>query len=213
MIAFGFDLQRMQSEMKAIIETVPPMMPSPSFGGWSLLSRDGTLEDGWHQGHLAMAEKEKGFRYDPLTGQQLGMSKWISDYDKRTRLCDGYFGKILDVLEARGFNPRRARISLINPGHETSLHVDGPSDTYAARLHIPISTNPDCAFEYEDESYHMPADGNGVVVRVHRLHRAFNRGATARYHLLMDIFDFQGATRFNRFDPSTERLPTWRSED
>lgn len=210
-ILFGFDLARLQAELQATIAKFPPNMPSASFGGWSLLSRDGSIGDGWSQGHLAFKKDDGIYKFDDEQGQRLGVTPWVSDYKVRTPLCDGYFGEVLDAIEAKGLNPRRARVTVITPGHSTALHVDGPTDAYSARLHIPIVTNEGCAFEYENEVIHMPADGNGLIVRVNRMHRARNYGSENRYHILMDIYDFQGATRFNRFDSSKERLVGWRA--
>ena len=211
-IDFGFDLVRLQDELQKTIVQFSPKMPSDSFGGWSLLSRDGTVEDGWSQGHLAFKKEGDFYKFDDEEARAQNVTRWVSDYKVRTPLCDGYFGEVLDVIEAKGLNPRRARVTVIVPGHSTALHVDGPTDAYSARLHIPIVTNPGCAFEYENEVIHMLADGNGCIVRVNRAHRARNYGTENRYHLLMDIYDFQGATRFHRFDSSKERLVGWRAD-
>lgn len=210
-IRFGFDLVQLRNDLERISELHPPVMPTPWFGGWSLQSRDGSMTDGWVQGHTAFVEKDKNFEFDREHAETKGITPWTSDYRIRTSLCDGYFGHVLSEIETFGLNPRRARIALMKPGCSMEKHVDGPSDGYSVRLHIPILTNPQCAIEYSDQNIHMVADGSGYLVRVNRLHRAFNLGTTDRYHLLMDVFDFQGATKFHHFDSTKERLVGWRA--
>ncbi len=86
-------------------------------------------------------------------------------------------------------------------GGGTCWHYDGTEDVYAVRLHIPIITNNQCFFATRNESYHLPADGSAYVLRVNVEHCAHNFGSEDRYHLVMNMWDVNGVTRFNRYTP------------
>lgn len=208
---FGFDVAHLQRHLHEVILKVPATMQTQAFGGWSLLSRTGETEDGWGQGHLALKQTLSGAtEYNIEEGNRLGLKDFISDYNLETPVCTGYMAEVMETIRNRDLNPRRARVSMLTPGFTTDLHVDNRPESYSVRLHIPIITNPECKFEYEDSSFHMPANGDGYLVKVNLPHRALNLGVKSRYHIIMDIFDFNGATVKHRFDPSKEKLSGWR---
>lgn len=210
-IEFGFDIAKLRQHLTHVKENFSPSMPTPEFGGWSVLSRNGEVSDGWVPGHSAFVKSPNGeFSFDALKANELNVDSAISNFNVQTPICTGYLKLVIEHIETFGLNPRRARICVIQPGESTVFHVDGSTDAYCIRLHIPIVTNENCRFEYEDRGFHMPADGNGYIVRVTRLHRAYNFGTEPRYHLLMDAYDFSGVTRFHRWKEDVERLPTWR---
>ncbi len=210
-IKFDFDVAKLQCHLHETLLKIPPTMQTPAFGGWSVLSSNGKIEDGWGQGHLALIPDINGVtKYNPDERKRHGLTDFISDYNVETPICTGYLAEVMAAIRERKMNPRRARVSMILPGFSTDLHVDGRADFYSVRLHIPILTNPECKFEYEESSFHMPANGDGYLVKVNRRHRAFNFGLDRRYHLIMDVYDFTGATLSHRFDASKEKLSGWR---
>ena len=209
-IDFRFDIEKLRQHLEVVKSQYAPSMPTPEFGGWSVLSKTGEVTDGWTLGHQAFVRDDAGgFAFDAEKAKEVKVDPLISNFKVQTPICYGYLKEVMEKIEAFGLNPRRARICLIEPGQATAFHVDGAKTSYGIRLHIPIVTNSECAFEYEDRKLHMPADGNGYIVRVTRPHCAYNRGTEPRYHLLMDAYDFTGVTRFHRWKKGVERLPTW----
>ena len=67
---------------------------------------------------------------------------------------------------------------------EINTHVD--SDTYW-KIHVPIYTNPDAVFVYEDQEYHLPATGAMYLINTEVPHGTDNRGSEDRVHLLFKI--------------------------
>ncbi len=45
------DIPRLQGELDEICSEYNPVMQGQHFGGWSVLSADGTYRDGWQMGH------------------------------------------------------------------------------------------------------------------------------------------------------------------
>ena len=145
-----------------------------NYVGWSLTSRDGTVEDGVQQISLRSPEsKTKGTIPSPL--------------------CVGEGWEVLNALRSLGLGHYRARImKMEHEGRQMSFHVDARSEAW--RLHIPIITNPHSFFEWDlgnghIESVNIPADGGAWLVRVDILHRAVNNSPQLndRVHLLMSL--------------------------
>ena len=199
-IKFGFDIAKLVRHLQTVVLKLPPMMQSAAFGGWSVLSQSGNVADGWN------IYSESGAL---LAGTLQSAEGSIADFKVPTEICTGYLAEVMSEISRQGFNPRRARVSLVPPEQSPPFHVDAVPDAYSVRLHIPILTNPGCRFEYEDCGRHMEANGNGVLVRVNRMHRAINLGLAPRYHLIMDIVDLTGLSQHHRFNPASERLLNW----
>lgn len=138
--------------------------------GWAVTSRDGSIDDGVK-------------RISGKTASVRGVMP--------TKVCSGYLLEVMDGLNAAGVAPYRARMmQLESEGEEMPFHIDATKETW--RLHIPITTNPACFFEWQRddgtiESVHLPADGSAWLVRVDVHHRAVNKntGSASRVHLLM----------------------------
>ena len=141
--------------------------------GWSVTSRDGSLDDGVKR--ISKADKNT----------KRGTTK--------TSICTGYLEEVIDELRSRELAIYRARImQLVSNGEEMPFHRDAEKETW--RLHIPIKTNSESYFEWRRsdgsvESVHLPADGSAYLVRVDLEHRAVNRSADPidRVHLLMGV--------------------------
>lgn len=193
------DVQALRDHLQNTILCYPAVDQSKDFGGWSILSSDGTYTDGWVQGHSCFEEVDGKLKFDHQKAKALGL-KSIEKYDRPTEICTGYMAEVIDTIKAMKLYPCRARISRLSAMGQSSLHRDGGDNDYAVRLHIPIITNPLATFECDSGKVHMPADGSVYVLRVNRLHQVINKGSDDRYHLIMNIFDFYGSTRYHRWD-------------
>lgn len=154
------------------------------FGGWSLQSDTGDWRRGFEPGAAYT-------RPTPDDGYEHAVAP--HHYWKRTEACFGIYEEVLDELEDKGFHPHRARITVIRAGDSMFWHQDEEVDNYCVRLHIPIITNKDCAYEVKGEGHvHMEADGHAYLVDAATMHRAWNRGENDRVHFLADVWDTQG---------------------
>lgn len=125
----------------------------------------------------------------------------MQDFAVPTTICTGYMREIMQGLDSMGLNPRRARVLRLSAGTESSWHVDGQPHVYSVRLHIPIITNRQCYFNYENESFHMAADGNAFLVKVNRRHMVHNKSDEDRFHLVVNVWDQRRETRFHQYTP------------
>lgn len=196
-----FDIKKLQEHLLNHVLPLPPVEQSKSFGGWSVLSSNGSYQDGWHMGHKVIKDQMEGAVLDKeLEG--IG-AKSIMEYKVPTEICHGYLKEVMDTLLPSGLHPRRARITRLTKGLHSSWHRDGPDNRYFVRLHIPIITNPGCIFEAEEngqhESAHMPADGSCYIIKVNRMHQVRNEGTEDRFHLIMDVWDTEGLTKHHRY--------------
>jgi hypothetical protein len=195
-IPFSIDL--LQKELVASIANKDPIMTGKGFGGWSVTSSNGSYEDGWLKSKPLFDAKEKTIEEVREANLAVGF-KGPQHYRKPTEICTGEVNKVITFLNENGFFPCRARFTLLKAGAETPFHRDYPEWLYGVRLHIPIITNIRCAFEYEDEGRHLPANGQAYLLKINKTHRVYNRGATDRIHFLCDFFDTQQKTEFNKF--------------
>lgn len=196
-VILNFDIQRLQEHVTCHVLNLNPVMRGSYFGGWSVYSSSGSYMDGWARGELL-------FRDDFMPGASLAEKslalgiKNTSDHCVETEICFGYLKEVMDKISGFGLSPRRARLSLLRAHGSSSLHIDGPENSYCVRLHIPIITNKDCVFCVEQKEEHFQADGNGYFVSVSRPHQVFNRGNTDRIHLIMDVIDDNGFTKYHQ---------------
>ncbi len=184
------DIERLRLHVEQhVVPIGPPVMQSASFGGWSVLSQTGRWADGWEKGHRCVSTRADGtVCFDPLLAKQFGLRHDWS-YDRPTEICNGYLADVLQQIIDLGLYPRRARIAILEPGGSSSRHRDGPDNTYAVRLHIPIVSNALCTFETDEGTLHMPADGSAYLVGVNRMHQIFNRSDERRFNLLIQVWD------------------------
>jgi hypothetical protein len=188
-----------------VIGKYAPIMQGRYFGGWSVYSANGHYNDGWHQGHMLFKQVEGKQVFDYQAAEKMG-KKSERSFRVPTEICFGYMAVVMSQIEDLGFEPRRARVSIITKQGSTSWHRDAEDKNYAVRLHIPIITNENCFFENRREKYSMPADGSAYLVRVNCEHRAYNLGPEHRYHLIMQVWDHKGLSKFNAFDAGTTPL-------
>jgi hypothetical protein len=199
------DLERLRRHLYDHVMRLPPQMQAHTFGGWSIQSASGDYTDGWQKGY-------KCYTPDPLTGNmkfdaekaaRIGL-KPTSDYIKPTQINFGYVTEVIEQIEALGLKPRRARFSLLKGYGKSRLHRDAPDDVYSVRLHIPIITNETCTFESNGEAAHLAADGSVYILYVNRLHQIFNRRPEDRVHMMADVCDTRGVTKYHRYVPETK---------
>lgn len=176
-----FDVDAMRDKIPSLYQLGDRVLQGSTqeFGGWSLQSDTGDWRGGFEQG---------GIYEKPITDGSYG-AKPNHEYNKRTQACTGIFADVLDELEDRGFFPHRARITALEPGDATDWHRDESEDKYCVRIHIPITTNPECVFTVRDEGFvHMPADGHAHLIDASTMHKASNNGTTTRMHLLAQVW-------------------------
>lgn len=166
-----------------------------AFGGWSLQSHTGHWRDGWEIGHVVSDEAKDIFYPNGRTNYKAFKYMNVAnpvEHRIPTEACQGELKNVIDQIAAYGLNPRRARVTLLNPGTESSWHRDGIESDYLVRLHIPLITHESCIHTCEDSKIHMPADGSAYIMWVNRFHKAENYSDIKRYHILMDVYDTQG---------------------
>jgi hypothetical protein len=193
-----FNIGFLQDFLKTKVLSLQPTFPTPSFGGWSVLSSNGALEDGWHGGHKLWDKSvDKAAVAAELKSQNM---KRAVEYVVPTEICQGYLKEVIEIISGAGFMPHRARITNLPAGKSSSWHQDCLQEHYGVRLHIPIFTNPECFFETETEKEHLVADGTAYLIYVNRMHRVVNGGTSDRYHLVMDVRDLKNASQFHRYE-------------
>lgn len=199
-----FNIEQLQFHLKEYILSLPPIFQSPSFGGWSVLSSNGSYTDGWHRGYLGIQERMdlKSLRQQTeKNGGKVG-----AEYVLPTEICHGYLLDVIEYIKSKGLNPSRARVIQLPAGHSCIWHRDAPDNVYCVRLHIPILTNENCYFEIENGRAHLPADGSAYFLHVNRMHRVVNEGQTSRYHLVMNVRDDLGISQNHQWNPKPKPL-------
>ena len=95
-----------------------------------------------------------------------------------------YFRAVLDAFRC----PLRAvRLMRLTPGSVIKEHTDLNLDAEegSARLHIPVTTNPDVEFYLNRQRVVLEA-GSVWYLRLSDPHSVYNKGASARVHLVID---------------------------
>lgn len=199
-LPFQFDIEKLKKYFYEHVVQYKPTMQSTYFGGWSVLSVNGSYKDGWAPGHKIY---DPSFMKGHSVEEKLNVigDTPLQDYKYPTEICTGYLADVMKQIDEAGFNPRRARLSVVLAQGASELHRDALDHEYAIRLHVPIITNQGCTFHTEDESAHLPANGKAYVLRVNRMHQVFNRGVTDRLHLIMSVKDTKRITRFHQPPP------------
>ena len=181
-----WNIDQLRHAVDTLHRFADPLQSTEAFGGWALQSDTGD----WHRGF----EPGRSFTR-PMEDDGIEHAKASHEYYIRTQACTGYWSDILDQLEEVGMHPHRARVTVLQPGQSMEWHQDAAADDYCVRLHIPIITNPDCAYEVQDAGFvHMPADGYAHLVDAAPMHRAWNAGSTPRVHFLAQVWDTTGVS-------------------
>jgi len=217
-LPINIDIDQLQKDLvEHVLSLGPPVIQGEEFmtpeyhgfGGWTLLSRTGDWHDGWEMGHVAQSEARE--LVYPKGQPNYRALKYLNfsqgpEHNKPTQACKGEFVRILEQLEKLGLQPRRARVSIMQPGACTTVHQDAPSNVYMARVHIPIITNPQCIHSCEGIDLHMPADGSAYIMWVNLMHQARNTSNENRYHMLVDVYDTRHVTQGFHYDGNYDDL-------
>jgi hypothetical protein len=162
------------------------------FGGYSVLSRTGDWRDGFQNGDTFCRKKNGSFNYQ--LAKYLDVSNSF-EYKNPTEACTPAFFTIINTFMEAGFYPRRARITVCKAHSRSSVHSDGSSEDYIARIHVPLITNEKCTHWSEKGEWHLPADGSAYMMWVNNIHQVRNDSDEDRYHLIMDAYDTKGLTK------------------
>lgn len=112
------------------------------------------------------------------------------NYNVPNQKCSPLFRKLLGQFKSP-FS--RVRLAALMPGFEGEPHIDYNTD-YSIRVHVPIFTNEDVFFFYDDKNrgqakLHMPADGRAWCVNTGYRHFVANYGQVPRLHLVICLLD------------------------
>ena len=105
--------------------------------------------------------------------------------EKYTQICPEFKGTYIETLYeylTLRFKLGRVRFLMKPPRSCLSWHRDPEK-----RLHIPMITNGGSRMVIEDESFHMPANGNAYITDNTKYHNFFNGGETSRVHLVATL--------------------------
>lgn len=190
-----FDISRLREELAEIQQKYPPCLRAQNWGGWSLLSASGHYQDGWQLGHQGYKEEDGVMKQDPEKLAELGYQPaW--KHTLPTEIIRPELLKVLGTFKNLKLLPCRARLALLKSPFKSAIHRDALAHQYAVRIHVPITTNETCLFVSEKGWAHLPADGSSYLLEVNHFHQVINEGPSDRVHLIADIFDRFGATRF-----------------
>lgn len=187
------DLEALRQAYAELAAACPPVVRNNGgYGGWTLLGPTTEYRDGWtdysphaSNGWDERAALRRGFRAE-------------ATQTVATACCRGAWAALVRRLADLGLAPARVRVAVLRAGRELAPHREAPPGTYMVRLHVPILTNPACAFVCNEGEAHLPADGAGYLVRVNRTHKAVNHGPTDRVHLMATIWDRAGVSQHHR---------------
>lgn len=143
------------------------------FGGWSIQSDRPHYYTGW--------EPTGSFNQGKIK-----FDKNLFGYVVPTELYYGAFSETIELLKNEDFEPFRARITIVKPGHELKWHVDYNDGNMVIRFQIPIITNPSVFFHSETEKWHFPASGHGYILNANHLHKVTNN-ISNRFIFLINI--------------------------
>ena len=196
---FSVDIEKLRASLmdELLPQAGPPTMLGQYFGGWSVWSSNGDVADGWQRGELRYAAHTSEHRQALERESGILPSK---AYRVPTPICRGPLAEALLQIRALGLEPSRARLSLLKANGRSSRHRDAEDHEYCVRLHVPIITSEESVFACDEGEAHLPADGSAYLLAVNRWHQVFNRGSTDRLHLMMNVVDRPGISRFHRWE-------------
>ena len=171
-----------------IKEQYRPTMQSNAYGGWSILSSDGSINDGFIDGTKCFTRDTKTgtLHYDRKKAFIYGLLP-THEYKYPTLLFRGEFAKIILNMQKLKLYPERCRLILLKKNSAIKWHQDASTGQAAVRLHVPIITNKDCVLETATQKIHMPANGNGYLLFIDELHRSVNASGFDRYHIITNV--------------------------
>jgi hypothetical protein len=179
------NINELLSYFDFVQKSYPPYMKKNTpWGGWSITSSNGDIYDGWQPG-----EKIFNSEISKIERNKLKDVFDNNEFNKPTQIYTPYIEKILTEIQENisGIKLSRIRIAVLLPHKEIDAYWHKDSDRSAKfRLHIPIITNENCFFEYENERRHLPADGSIYLIDVSKMHRVLNLSNEIRYHLFAD---------------------------
>ena len=202
-----FDIEKLRKEFfDNVLAIGEPIIQGAEygskFGGWSVLSSNGSWKNGMTGGQAAF----NNGKVDYETAYKLGINHEFN-FGVKTELCTNYINEVIDTINEMGLYPKRARFTVLKAGGESTIHKDTlKTEHYAVRIHIPIVTNEKCVHILYDndknelDRIHMPADGSAYILKVNEYHQIKNESSHDRYHLLMNAWDTAGVTKNFRFD-------------
>jgi len=93
-----------------------------------------------------------------------------------------------DVIAAFACEVRSVRLMRLTPGSVIKEHTDLDLgvETGAARIHVPVTTNPDVEFLLNRTRVEM-GEGQAWYLRLGDPHAVANRGTSDRVHLVLDL--------------------------
>jgi len=204
-LPFKFDIEKLKKHLYENILTLgDPIIQNgaygPHFGGWSIYSHTGHWYDGWAQGDRAIINGS----LDLQIAKEVGYVPSFN-YNQPTEACTGYLAKVIKTIDQAGLYPRRVRATVLQPFGKSSKHYDAGENVYAARIHIPIETYPECLHIMWDNNRmmyvnHLEADGSAYMIWVNNQHQIINHTNKPRYHIIMDAWDANGITEQFKFE-------------
>lgn len=199
-LSFTANVEAIRQHYQAeIAPKYEPAMQTPYFGGWTIQSTNGDYRDGWAAGgYLYERQPDGEYRLNEEKAAQIGLRP-VSDYAQYTQVCTGPIRELMETVAGFGFQPRRARMTLLLAGAEGKWHQDYPDSEYGMRLQIPIVSNEKCRFFTKEGCVHMPADGSVFAVWVNTQHRVENLSDQNRIHIIMDAWDTKGVSKYHRY--------------
>lgn len=105
------------------------------------------------------------------------------DFDTPTELVFGFAKKVIDVFP----EVKQTVITVHYPGATLPWHKD--EEEYLEdhwKIHIPIVTNSQSYFQYEDEEFSLET-GHAYLVNTSLTHATANQGTTDRAHLIFKV--------------------------
>ncbi len=103
----------------------------------------------------------------------------IGTFDQSTDLMFGFGKLIVDAIP----QIRQTVISVHPPGTIIQDHIDNPE---FLKIHIPITTDKDSYFVFENQSYNLE-EGKAYLINTTRLHGTINKGESDRAHFIFKI--------------------------
>lgn len=190
---FRIDPDQLRDHCQYCFDRYGMTMQGPNYGGLSLQQKGkkGSLADSIVGSGEVVKKNEHGEyvldwdRYNALhdVPDLYGISK------KTILAQNNLLEYCLDFFQDLGLFPYRGRMVYLLAGTSLPYHIDTVEESW--RAHIPVITNPDCYFEWNDdqvfEQIKMPADGRAWVVRTDVRHSFFNNGDTHRLHVVISL--------------------------
>ena len=106
-----------------------------------------------------------------------------STFDTPTELVFGFAKRVIDIFP----DVKQTVITVHTPGTKLPWHTD--AETFLEdhwKIHLPIETNSQSYFQYDDEEFVLEA-GHAYLVNTSINHATDNRGLTERAHLIFKV--------------------------